>query len=158
MDDQKNPVRDGSGDDPSDAFSGEFTDFLNAGLTDGDLNTDPSMSDFGLLNSNDIPSGVGSGNTAEAIRQQLADVFTGNGNRLQNNGRGDITGSAQPQSQLAATQAGTQGIVAAESQSSWLNLVPSKNMQQFESHVQQYSQPQAFVPSGQGLFRFKDSQ
>ena len=155
MDNQQNPVGNGNSDGPSNGFSGEFTNFLNTGLTDGDLNGDPNMPNFGLLNSSDIPSGIGSGNTTDAIRQQLADIFTGNSQPFQSNRNGDITGSAQPQSQLGA---GAQGSVTVEGQSSWLNRVQPQEMQQSASGVQQYSHQQAFVPSGQGLFRFKDSQ
>lgn len=158
MDNQQNPVGNGDGDDPGDDFSGEFTGFLNTGSTNGDFNAGLNMSDFGLLNSNDIPSNIGGGNTAGTVQQQLSNSLYANGNPFQSHGNEDIADSAQRQSELVATQTGIQGYMPAESQSGWLNHAPPQEMQQFASGFQQYSHHQAFAPSGQGLFRFSNSQ
>lgn len=153
MDEQQNPVENDNGE----GFSGEFTGFLDTGLTDADLNADLNMPDFGLLNSNGIPSEFGSGDTTDAIHQQLDNRMIGNSNPFPGNGNGDIAGSAQPQSQQVATLARIQGNMTADGQSSWFDRAPSQEMQQFAPGAHPYSYQQDFLPSGQGLFRFNNS-
>lgn len=158
MDNQQNAVGNGDDDDPGDGFSGGFTGFLNTGLTNGDFSAGLNMSEFGLMDSNDILSDIGRRNTADTVQQQLANTVNGHGNPFQSNEDEDIAGSAQLQSELVATPAGIQGNMLEEGQSGWFNCAPPQKMQQFASGFQQYAHQQAFTPSGQGLFRFSNSQ